>query len=65
MCGMREKLIYTFSAVGIIAPLFISIVGLTDLELPMDRHLVLKVEGFSVGGGGITIGNRGGGVISS
>ena len=28
MCGMRVKLTYTFSAAGIIAPLFISVVGL-------------------------------------
>ena len=55
---MRVKLTYTFSAVEIIAPLFISVVGLTELELPMDRHLVLKIEGLSVGGGGVTIRNK-------
>ena len=55
---MRVKLTYTFSAAGIIAPLFISVVGLTELELPIDRHLVMKIEGLSVGGGGVTIGNR-------
>ena len=58
MCDMRVKLTYTFSAAGIIAPLFISVVGLTELELPMYRHLVLKIEGLSVGGGCVTIGNR-------
>ncbi len=55
---MRVKLTYTFSAVEIIAPLFISVVGLTELELPMDRHLVLKIEGLSVGGGCVTIRNK-------
>ena len=58
MYDMRVKLTYTFSATRIIAPLFISILGLTELELPMDRHLVLKIEGLSVGGGGVTIGDK-------
>ena len=56
MCGMRVKLTYTFSAAGIIAPLFISLVGLTEVGLPMDIHLVLKIEGLNVVG--VTIGNK-------
>ena len=37
---------------------YISVAGLAELELPIDRHQVLKIEGLSVRGGGVTIGNK-------
>ena len=37
MNGMRVKLTYTFSAAGTMAPIFISILGLTEKELPEDE----------------------------
>ena len=40
--GMRVNLTYYFFAADIIAPLFISIVGLTIGELPEDNYLVIK-----------------------
>ena len=48
----------TLFVAGTIDPLLNSVVGETELELPMDRHLVLKIKGLSVGGGGIKIGNE-------
>ena len=38
--NMRVKLTCNFSAAEIITPLFISVVGLTEPELPRDRNLV-------------------------
>ena len=36
MMGMRVKLTYTFSAAGVIAPIFITVTGLSERELPKD-----------------------------
>ena len=40
------------------APLFISVIGLNNRELTTDNPLVLKIEGLSVGGGGVTLGSK-------
>ena len=37
MNGLRVKLTYTFSAAGTMAPIFISVLGLTERELPEDE----------------------------
>ena len=62
MNGLRVKLTYTFSAAGIIANIFISVCGLTKAELPTltcpTGLLAIEVEGLSVGGGGVTVGNK-------
>ena len=42
MCGMKVNLAYSFSVAGIIAPLFISIMGLIIGELPEDNYLVMR-----------------------
>ena len=54
MCDMRVKLTYTFSAAGTTAPIFISILGLTERELPQDLCISLKIKGLCVDGGGLT-----------
>ena len=42
MCGMRVNLTFSFSVAGIIAPLFIYIMGLIIGELPEDNNLVIR-----------------------
>ena len=42
MGGMKVNLAYSFSVAGIIAPLFISIMGLIIGELPEDNYLVIR-----------------------
>ena len=58
MNGLRVKLTYTFSAAGTSSPIFVSVCGLTERELPNDKVLALKIEGLCVGGGGISVGNK-------
>ena len=58
MCGMRVKLTYTFSAAGTMAPIFVSVLGLNERELPQDHIVSLEIEGLCVGGGGVTLGNK-------
>jgi len=55
MCCIRVKLTYTFSAAGTTAPIFISILGLTERELPQDSYISLKIKGLCVDGGGVTV----------
>ena len=61
MRGMRVKLTFTFSAVGTSAPLFVSVVGLTERELPEDMCIPMRIEGLCVGGGGVNVGWKGDG----
>ena len=54
MCGMRVKLTWTFNGTGQCAPLFITVSGLHDRELPPGKDfVVLKVQGLCIGGVGI------------
>ena len=47
MCGMRVKLTWTFSVSGTCAPLFITVSGLNDREMPPGKDLiVLKIPGL-------------------
>ena len=32
MCGLRVKLTYTFSGAGVMAPIFVSVLGLNERE---------------------------------
>ena len=57
MKGMRVKLTFTFSALGTCAPLFVSVTGLNERELPHEKCLILKIEGMCVGGGGVAVGS--------
>ena len=56
MCGLRVKLTYTFTGAGTMAPIFISVLGLNEKELPQDQCVSLKINGLCVGGGGVTVG---------
>ena len=58
MNEIRVKLTYTFSAAGTMAPIFISILGLTEKEMPEDKQIAMKIEGLSIGGGGVTVGTK-------
>jgi hypothetical protein len=53
MCGFRIKLTFTFNAAGQMAPLFISVTGLSEAELPSETcpsgMLVMKVKGLAIG----------------
>ena len=49
MCGMRVKLTYTFSTTGTTAPIFLSILGSTERELPQYSCIFLKIKGSCVG----------------
>ena len=58
--GLRVKITHTFAADGVAAPMFISICGLTDNELPSHTCpsgiLVMELDGLNVGEGGKTKG---------
>ena len=56
MNSLRLKFTYAFSAAGTMAPIFISVLGLTERELPEDVQIALKIEGLSVVDGGVTVG---------
>ena len=51
--GLRVKLTHTFAANGTMAPLFVSVCGLTERELPTEQCpsgvLVLKIAGLCIG----------------
>jgi hypothetical protein len=52
MKGMRVKCTHTFNAIGGHAPLFVTVSGLSDDEMPIDSDMILlKVPGLCVGGG--------------
>ena len=52
------KITYTFSAAGTCAAISITVLGLTERELPQDQCVHLSIEGLCVGGDGVTVGNK-------
>jgi hypothetical protein len=58
--GLRVKITYTFNGAGASAPVFVSVNGLTEHELPKEAVpsglLALKINGLCVGGTGINLG---------
>ena len=58
MNGMRVKMTYTFSGAGTGAPIFVTVLGLTERELPHHQCITVSIEGLCVGGGGVTVGNK-------
>ena len=58
MNGMRVKMTYTFSGAGTGAPIFVTVLGLTERELPHHQCITVAIEGLCVGGGGVTVGNK-------
>ncbi len=53
MNGMRVKLTWTLSGGGTCAPLFVTVTGLNDRELPTAQMLVVQVAGLCIGGSGV------------
>lgn len=52
MNGMRVKMTHTFTGIGNHAPLFITVSGLSEEEMPIEGNLlIMKVPGLCVGGG--------------
>lgn len=52
MNGMRVKLSFSFNALGASSPLYITVSGLTEEEMPIEEDmLVVEVPGLCVGGG--------------
>lgn len=58
MNGMRVKLTFTFSAAGMCAPLFVTVSGIPEEEMPNKPFVHMKVPGLCIGGGGVTLGNK-------
>jgi hypothetical protein len=58
--GLRVKITYSFNGAGASAPVFVSVTGLTEHELPKEAVpsglLALKIQGLCVGGTGINLG---------
>ena len=63
MCDLRVKLSYKFTGAGTMAPIFISVLVLNDRELPQDQCVPVKIPGLCVGGGGVTVDNKGYGIL--
>ena len=63
MNGLRVKLTYTFTSIGTMAPIFISVLGLNERELPQDHCISIDIPGLCVGGGGVTVGNNQRGIL--
>ena len=45
------------------APIFISVLGLNERELPEDHCVSIEIPGLCVGGGGVTVGNKECGIL--
>ena len=56
MCDLRVKMTFTFSAVSISAPIFITVYVLNDRELPKDKLILVPLKGLCIGGGGLNMG---------
>ena len=63
MCGLRVKITFTFSGAGTMAPIFISVLGLTERELPEEQCISLIIPGLCVGGGGVSVGDNMRGIL--
>eukprot|EP00984_Skeletonema_dohrnii_P032677 scaffold27202_cov108-Skeletonema_dohrnii-CCMP3373.AAC.2 len=57
MNGIRVKITFTFSGAGMTAPLFITVSGLSEEEMPDDDFLHVKVPGLAINGQGVSVGN--------
>ena len=51
------KLTFTFSAAGTFTPLFVTITGLNTRVLGGRNHLLIKINGLCVIGGGVNVDN--------
>ena len=57
MKGMRVKLTFTFSVIGIIAQLFVTMSCSSERYLYGKKNLLIRVKGLCAGGGGVNIDN--------
>ena len=57
MEGMRVKLTFYFTALGVSAPMFITVTGLDESKMPLDTSLLVKVKGLSIDGVGVNMEN--------
>ena len=55
MKGLCVKIIFTFSAVGVSAPIFIAVYGLNKRETPKDKCILVPLKGLYIGGGGVNM----------
>ena len=58
MSGMRVKLTYTFTGSGVMAPIFVTVLGLTRREMPNHHCIAMDIEGLCVGGAGVNVGSK-------
>lgn len=58
MCGLRVKMTFSISAAGTCAPLFITVYGLNEREMPNSKCLLAPLRGMCIGGGGVNIGSN-------
>lgn len=56
MCNLRVKLTYTFSAVRVAEPAFISVMGLTAFEMPNNECIVIKIKRLCIGRDSVYVG---------
>ena len=55
MKGLRVKMTFIFSAVGTSAPIFITVYGLNEREMPHDKSIIVPLKGLCIGGGGVNM----------
>ena len=55
---MRGKPPFTFNSLGNAAPMFITVIGLEESELPQGNTLLVTVSDLCVGGGGLNMDNK-------
>ena len=58
MQGMRCKLNFTYSAIDCCAPIFVSVCGLTEREMPCEPCINVSVKGLCSRGRVVSAGNR-------
>ena len=58
MCGLRVKITYTFSVSGTMAPVFISVLRLTERELPKEPIVLINIKGLCIGGRVVNVGEQ-------
>ena len=62
-CGLRVNITYTFSASGTMAPILISVLGLTERYLPKETISPIKTKDICVGEVGLNVGSQQYGII--
>ena len=63
MCGLKVKINYTFSTASTMAPIFISVLGRTERDIPKEPIFLIKIKGLCVGVGGVNVGAQNYGIL--